>query len=337
MKKLFALVLAFVLMGSMTACKSRNLPALRVGVLASYYSAAIYYADAIGYDTLAGIDLQLVEYASGAPMNESFAAGELDLADMGPAAVHAVGKYGAKVIAQNARQVAVHLMVSADSPLLSAEDESGIYGSARMIRGMTFMGPSGTYAHYLIIGYLDHFGLTMDDIHYVDMQYPQALEAFERGECDVCCMQNPNVFDASYASLGSPQDIAPMYENLICSGAAYDESFDALVRALSVIYRAQEDFLADDDLAAKWLSEYYAKEGYGASQEAVMEEIQKQKPLLSLKEAAAVPVGESLADAAVFMQSLGLISQEQADAVKANAVTDVLKVACDLAGIQCGQ
>ena len=159
MKKVLALVLCLVLCLAVTGCKKEEtktdeakVPQIKVGILASYYSAAIYYADQMGYDTEEGIDIVPQEFASGAPMNESFAAGELDAADMGPAAVHAVGKFDAKVIAQNARQVAVNLMVKSDSPLLAQQDENGVYGSADLIRGMTIMGPSGTYAHYLIIG-----------------------------------------------------------------------------------------------------------------------------------------------------------------------------------------
>ena len=340
MKKLISLLLCMLLVCAAFAGCAEEVPTLRVGVLASYYSAAIYYADAMGYDTEAGIDFDIQEFASGAPMNECFAAGELDLADIGPAAVHAVGKFGAKVIAQNAKQVAVNLMVSPDSPLLSVQDENGVYGSADLLKGVTVMGPSGTYAHYLIIGYLNYFGLTIDDVNYVNMQYPQAMMAFELGEGDICCMQNPNVYDAAvkgYVSLGDPAIVAPMYENLICSGETYEKNFDAAAKALNVIYRAQEDFLADDELAAKWLGEFYAKVGYTASPEAVMDEVQNQKPLLSLAEAAAVPVGDSLVDTALFMQSLGLIEQPQTDAVKANVVTDVLKAACENANVEFAQ
>ena len=332
MKKLLCAALCVMLCACLClgAC-AEDVVTLKVGILASYYSAAIYYADAQGYDLEEGIDFELQEFASGAPMNESFAAGELELADMGPAAVHAVGKFGAKVIAQNAKQVAVNLMVKADSPLLSVQDENGVYGSADLVKGLTIMGPSGTYAHYLIIGYLDYLGLSIDDVNYVNMQYPQAMMAFELGDGDICCMQNPNVYDAQvegYVSLGDPAVIAPMYENLVAAGSAYETKFDALVKALKVIYRAQEEFLADDELAAKWLGEYYAKVGYTASEEAVMDEVQNQKPLLSLAEAAQIPVGESLVDTAIFMQSLGMIEQEQTDAVKANIVTDVLEAAC---------
>ena len=344
MKKVLALVLCLVLCLAVTGCKKEEtktdeakVPQIKVGILASYYSAAIYYADQMGYDTEEGIDIVPQEFASGAPMNESFAAGELDAADMGPAAVHAVGKFDAKVIAQNARQVAVNLMVKSDSPLLAQQDENGVYGSADLIRGMTIMGPSGTYAHYLIIGYLNYFGLTIDDVNYVNMEYPQAMQAFEMGEGDICCMQNPNVYDAKqkgYVSLGDPAVVAPMYENLVCSGKIYAEDPDTVVKFLKVVYRAQEDFLKDDKLAAEWLGKYYEKVGYQASEEAVMDEVQNQKPLLSLAEAAQVPVGESLVDTAKFMQDLGLIEESQTKQVEENVCPDLLKKLCEASGVE---
>ena len=338
MKKLMSVVLcmAMLIVCGCAGAAAEELPVVRVGILAGYYSAAIYYADQMGYDTEVGIDMQPKEFASGAPMNESFAAGELDAADMGPAAVHAVGKFGAKVIAQNAKQVAVNLMVKEDSPLLAVQDENGVYGSAELVKGTTIMGPAGTYAHYLIIGYLNYLGLTMDDVNFVGMEYPQAMQAYELGEGDICCMQNPNVYDASvngYVSLGDPAVIAPMYENLVCSGAIAKDNPEAVVKFLSVVYRAQEDFLADDALAAKWLSEYYAKVGYTASEAAIMDEVQNQKPLLSLAEAAAVPVGESLVDTAEFMQSLGMIEQAQTDKVIENIAPEFLAQLCEERGV----
>lgn len=329
MKKLIGLLLALSLCLSFGAFGETPVT-LDVGVLASYYSAAIYYSDKMGYDTEEGVDFLLQEFASGAPMNESFAVGELELADMGPAAVHAVGKFDAFVIAQNAKQVAVNLMVKPDSPLLAVQDENGVYGSAELVKGMTFLGPSGTYAHYLIIGYLNYLGLTIDDVNYVSAQYPQASAAFELGDGDICAMQNPNVYDAKqkgYVSLGDPAVVAPMYENLVCARSACEGKTEAVVKALKVIYRAQEDFINDEALAAKWLKEYYAHMGYSASDEAIMDEIQNQKPLLTLAEAVQVPVGESLIDTAVFMQNLDMIDQEQTDVVKQNKRSDLLYAA----------
>ena len=332
MRKLISLLIVLTLAFSMFAIGEEPVK-LDVGVLASYYSAAIYYADKMGYDTEEGVDFIIQEFASGAPMNESFAAGELELADMGPAAVHAVGKFNAFVIAQNAKQVAVNLMVRADSPLLAIQDENGVYGSAELLKGMTIYGPSGTYAHYLIIGYLNYFGLTIDDVDYWGVQYPQAYDAFELGQGDICAMQNPNVYDAKqkgYVSLGDPAVVAPMYENLVCAASACENKTEAVVKALKVIYRAQEDFINDEELAAKWLKEYYSHMGYSASDEAIMDEIQNQKPLLTLADAAQVPVGESLIDTAIFMQNLDMIEQWQTDAVKANIRSDLLYAAAGI-------
>ncbi|MGI6173154.1 MAG: ABC transporter substrate-binding protein [Christensenellales bacterium] len=339
MKKILCALLCVLLLAA-PFCTAEELPTVRVGILASYYSAAIYYADQMGYDTEEGIDMQPQEFASGAPMNECFAAGELEAADMGPAAVHAVGKFGAKCIAQNAKQVAVNLLVRGDSPLLEVVDENGVYGNADLVRGMTIMGPAGTYAHYLVIGYLDYIGLTIDDVNFVGMEYPQAMQAFELGEGDICCMQNPNVYDAvsaGYKTIGDPAIVAPMFENLVCFGAIYESNPQAIEKFLKVVYRAQEDFLNDDALAAKWLAEYYAKMGYSASEEALMDEIQNQKPLLTLEEAASVKVGETLIATAHFMQSQGMIEQAQTDTVIQNIASDLLQNVCAEKGVAWNQ
>ncbi|MBQ4088754.1 MAG: ABC transporter substrate-binding protein [Clostridia bacterium] len=336
MKKALCLVLVALLMLSSVAAFAEA-PEYKVAILASFYSAAIDYADQKGYDLEEGIDIVPQQFASGAPMNEAFAAGELDAADMGPAAVHAVGKFNAKVIAQNAKQVACQLIIKPESDIAQAgPDENGVYGTADLVRGKTIMGPVGTYSHYLIIGWLNYLGLTIDDVNYVNMDYPTASQAFETDQGEVCAMQNPNVYDAQakgYISVGDPAFIAPMYENLIASNEAYTEKRDQTKAFLKVVYRAQEELLADDALAAQVLGDFYAKVGYTASPEAVMDEVQNQRPLLSLAEAAMVPVGDSLVDTAVFMQSLGQIEQSQTDMVSENLKGDILQEICTEAGI----
>lgn len=336
MKKALCLVLVALLMLSSVAAFAEA-PEYKVAILASFYSAAIDYADQKGYDLEEGIDIVPQQFASGAPMNEAFAAGELDAADMGPAAVHAVGKFNAKVIAQNAKQVACQLIIKPESDIAQAgPDENGVYGTADLVRGKTIMGPVGTYSHYLIIGWLNYLGLTIDDVNYVNMDYPTASQAFETDQGEVCAMQNPNVYDAQakgYISVGDPAFIAPMYENLIASNEAYNEKRDQTKAFLKVVYRAQEELLADDALAAQVLGDFYAKVGYTASPEAVMDEVQNQRPLLSLAEAAMVPVGDSLVDTAVFMQSLGQIEQSQTDMVSENLKGDILQEICTEAGI----
>lgn len=339
MKKALCLVLvALMLLGCMAAFAESKAPEYRVAILASFYSAAIDYADQKGYDLEEGIDIIPQQFASGAPMNEAFAVGELEAADMGPAAVHAVGKFNAKVIAQNAKQVACQLIIKPDSDIAKAgPDENGVYGTADLVRGKTVMGPAGTYSHYLIIGWLNYLGLTIDDVNYVNMDYPTASQAFETDQGEICAMQNPNVYDAQakgYISVGDPAFIAPMYENLIASDKAYNEMREETKAFLKVVYRAQEELLADDELAAKVLGEFYAKVGYTASPEAVMDEVKNQRPLLSLAEAAMVPVGESLVDTAEFMQSLGQIEQAQTDNVAKNIANDILKEICAEANIE---
>lgn len=333
MKKALCLVLAALMtMGCCAAFAEDKIPEYEVGILASFYSAAIDYADQKGYDLEEGVDIIPNQFASGAPMNEAFACGDLDAADIGPAAVHAVGKFGAKVIAQNAKQVACQLIIKPDSDIAQAgPDENGVYGTADLVRSKTIMGPAGTYSHYLIIGWLNYLGLTIDDVNYVNMDYPTANQAFETDQGEICAMQNPNCYDAQvkgYISVGDPAFIAPMYENIICSDEAYTEKREATKAFLKVVYRAQEELLADDELAAQVLGDFYAKVGYTASPEAVMDEVQNQRPLLSLAEAGMVPVGASLVDTAVFMQSLGQIEQAQTDAVAENIRADILQEIC---------
>lgn len=322
---------------------SGDLPVFKVAVLAGIHSATIYYADEMGWDIEAGFDMQLQEFSSGGPMNEAFAAGELDGADMGPAGVHALGQFDAKVVGASAQQRSVELLVNPDDEILSVQgwnpDYPDVYGSPEAIKGKTILLPTGTYAHYLMNKWLEIFGLTADDVNFVNMEYPQAMQAFEAGEGDIVGMQLPTLItgkEKGYVSVGDPGVIAPQYENIICSSDAYENKRELVEKWVTLIYRANEAFLEDSELAAEYLTKWYNKMGYNADESAIKGEIEM-RALITLEEAAEIPVGMSLEDSAAFMESLGLVEPEVIDVVKGNVKTDILGDICKEAGIPYNQ
>lgn len=175
MKKLFALLLAAAMILSMAACGSgtssgnnattpnetngeavatdgtANDPTalnlsgkkLVIGTQAKAAGLYVYVAQELGLFEDAGLDVEIVTFASGAPINEAMAAGELDVAVSGMATVYALatGMYtyiGDGTITVNGQAI----YARADSDIAKAGVYSGnIIGSAETVKGCSILGP----------------------------------------------------------------------------------------------------------------------------------------------------------------------------------------------------
>lgn len=206
MKKLFALLLTVAMILSMVACGSTSSASngttaapqgteasgtesgekdptalnlsgkkLTIGTQAKAAGLYVYVAQEMGLFEDAGLDVEIVTFASGAPINEAMAAGELDVAVSGMATVYALatGMYtyvGDGTITVNGQAI----FARADSDIAKAGNYSGnIIGSPETVKGCSILGPLSTAAHYDAISYVNTFGLTSDDFSMVSM--PLAL------------------------------------------------------------------------------------------------------------------------------------------------------------------
>ena len=84
-----------------------------------------------------------------------------------------------------------------DSPLLkAAQDENGIYGTAADWKGMKILCPTGTSCQMVLIGTLEHLGLSQNDVEVIDMSVAQSFPAFKAGEADMVALWSPFGFAA---------------------------------------------------------------------------------------------------------------------------------------------
>ena len=254
MKKLFALLLAAAMILSMAACGSgtssgnnattpnetngeavatdgtANDPTalnlsgkkLVIGTQAKAAGLYVYVAQELGLFEDAGLDVEIVTFASGAPINEAMAAGELDVAVSGMATVYALatGMYtyiGDGTITVNGQAI----YARADSDIAKAGVYSGnIIGSAETVKGCSILGPLSTAAHYNAISYVKAFGLTSDDFSMVSMEYAQAYEAFITGQGDLLATTPPYTSqlaaDPNYVKVADLYDVmgAPLVDTI---------------------------------------------------------------------------------------------------------------------------
>lgn len=123
-------------------------------------------------------------------MNEAMAAGELDVSFIGAAAVFSLANNNSKMVGEICTDtVAIDLIARADSGIVAAgvtnSEYPDVIGSADSVKGKTILCPAGTLSQFEVTKYLDVFGLTMDDITFVPMEYAQAISGHSKQEKEI--------------------------------------------------------------------------------------------------------------------------------------------------------
>lgn len=348
LKKVFVVLLCFSMLFGIAACGNQvseapstsseqpsangeDLPILRVAVMPSYYSACMSYISEQGWDVEEGFKIELISFTSGAPMNEALAAGLWDVAGIGTAGVHALAQYDAKLIAEIQDAAALDIVVRGDSDIAGVtttnSDGIEVLGNAETVKGKTLLCPAGTVGQYYAGKWLEDLGLTLSDVNFVHMEFPQAYQAFQTGEGDIACLRMPDWYfgekNLGFKSIGKMQDISPMHEFLICSNDCYENNRELLKKFVALQFRAQEEILADDELAIKVLRSWYDTCGYETSDEAVAAEVSLHT-FLTAEDAGKTSFGETFTVAAEFMIEQGQLEADKLDTVKSNYAPDVL-------------
>lgn len=254
---------------------------LIVGTMANSLGLPVHQAEIAGYFDEAGLDVQIEIFATGAPINEAMAAGNLDVAVSGMASVYALatGMYtyiGDGVITSGGEAI----YARPDSAIAQqAPDDRGIIGSADTLKGVSILGPLATTAHYQAISYIEHFGLTADDFSMVSMDYPQAYQAFITGEGDLVAMKMPytnQLEEAGYVRVCDMNQVLddPIVDTIFVQNSVAEERAGDLELFLDCYYRACADLMSDEanrrDVAMTW----YAEEGINYSESDMDAEIQ---------------------------------------------------------------
>ena len=241
---------------------------LIVGTMANALGLPVHWAQEKGYFEDAGLDVDLEIFATGAPINEAMAAGELDVAVSGMASIYALGTgmytyIGDGVITTGGESI----YVREDSDIAKAgADEDGIIGSAETLKGASILGPLATTAHYQAIMYMGHFGLTADDFSMVSMDYPQAYQAFVTGEGDLVANKMPytnQLEEEGYVKVCDMNMVSdsPIIDTIFTQNDVAEERKDDLALFLECYYKACEDIMANEDERKEVAMQWYADEG----------------------------------------------------------------------------
>ncbi|MDD3795172.1 MAG: ABC transporter substrate-binding protein [Lachnospiraceae bacterium] len=298
---------------------------LIVGSMANSIGLPLEYAIENGLFEEAGLDVDMQIFATGAPINEAMAAGELDVAVSGMASVYALatGMYtyiGDGVITSGGECI----YARADSAFAQAgADEAGIIGNAEVLTGASILGPLATTAHYQAIKYMEHFELTSEDFSMVSMDYAQAYQAFVTGEGDLIAIKMPfsnQLEDAGYVKVCDMNMILdnPIVDTIFVQNDVAEERSDDLSLFLECYYKACEALMADEEgrreLAVRW----YGEEGITYSESDMDTEIEVKNYYIRETIDSDSPLGQFMLDIGQFFVEQDMITSEDIPNVEAS-------------------
>lgn len=299
---------------------------LIVGTMANSLGLPVHWADINGYFKDAGLDVKTEIFATGAPINEAMAAGNLDVAVSGMASVYALatGLYtyiGDGVLTSGGEAI----YARADSPIAKAgEWKPGIIGSPETVKGCTILGPLATTAHYQAIKYVESFGLTANDFHMVSMDYAQAYQAFITGQGDLIAIKMPysnQLEEAGYVRVSDMNKVldSPIVDTIFTQKKVAQERRGDLELFLDCFYRASADIMKDEAKRREVATKWYADEGITYSKADMDTEISV-KDYLTLDQinSEKYPLGKFMVDIGEFYVQQNMISKDEYPNVKAS-------------------
>lgn len=308
MKKFLALVLVLTIALTVVACGKASNPAtssptnsattepsgqndgyslsgktLKVGTMANSIGLPIHYAEQQGWFKDLGLDISIELFSNGAVINESMAAGQLDMAVSGMASVYALstGMYtyvGDGVITKSGQS----MYARANSDIVKQEGTiKGTLGNSDALKGVKVLGPASTTAHYQALKYMESFGLTNEDFEFINMDYASAYQAFVSGEGDLLPTISPYTTQLEKAGYIKVCDVAltlgsPQMDTLYALNDVYEERYDDVKAFLEVYYRACEVLAKDDKLRSEVALKWYADNGRTFTEDDMAAEIANQ-------------------------------------------------------------
>ena len=161
---------------------------IRVGLQPTCLGAPVGYAYENGFYEDEGLNIELIYFDTGAPENEAFAAGQLDIAASGLASVFSLSSGKATWLSEINTTGGQGIYFRPDNPAtkVTTTTENGdvILGNKETVKGMQFLALLGTGSQYMVMNYCKNMGLEPDEYEIISMEFGPALQAFKAGEAD---------------------------------------------------------------------------------------------------------------------------------------------------------
>lgn len=245
---------------------------IRVATMPNHIGLPIQYAVDQGMYEEAGINIELILFPTGAPINEALSAGQVDLAGSGMASVFALASGDCYWLGDMVKTVAgLGVYVRPDSPVLKEkgliEGKPDVYGSKETIKGLTILGSLGTSDQFEAVCWAQLFGLTGNDFEMLNMDRGPAVQAFKTGEGDAIACGGPpynyELEEAGYIQAAGLTDVSgiTISDGLVGRKAFVDKRRDDVKKFVEVTYKAIDELYNDDELTAKIGMKFYNDNG----------------------------------------------------------------------------
>lgn len=256
---------------------------LRVGAMANNLGAPIYYAYENGLYADAGLNIEVIMFPSGAPINEALSAGQLDVASSGLASVYALASGDTKWLGDiDVTLAGLGVYVRPDSPVLAdkglIEGKPNMYGSADTIKDLTILGTLGTAMHFNAITWAENFGLSSNDFIMLHMESAPALQAFKSGEGDAVVLSPPLTYEAEdlgYINAADLYDASGMklMNGILGRNEIIENRHDEVMTFMEVTFGVIDKFYDDDKMVFDYSLDFYNRNGKEYTEEVMNKEI----------------------------------------------------------------
>ncbi len=285
MKKLLtaAVVVLFALSAVSGAGEQEKSNKLVIGSMPNNLGAPTAYALEKGMFEEVGLEVELILFPTGAPINEALSAKKLDGSLTGLAGVYSLAAGECSYLGDYDLSLAgMDVYVRDDNPVLQhkglIEGKPGVYGSAETIKGMTFLGPLGTSAQFNVVSWIQLFGLSTDDVNMLHMEFGPALNAFISGEGDALPTSPPFSYQAEEAGFLPVADMVEVTGMDMSNGFVFrtevvEKRREDVQKFLNVIYEVIDIFVENDDIRAEFAYRFYNDNGRPHTMEMVWKEI----------------------------------------------------------------
>ena len=276
-------------------------------------------------------------FQGGAAINEAIGAGELDGAISGLASVYALANNLVKMVGEVDTAGADGIVVRNDSDILQhkgeIEGKPDMYGSADTLRGKSFVCQVGQAQQFYISRWISQFGLTDEDITFINMEDASGYQAFLSGEGDVIGTKMPYIYELTQQE-DSTCTIAAGVEDatgveikdcIIFTPQILEERRDDIKTFLSVIYDVIDQMEADQSFREQAIADFYQSTGTELVQEQLEYELTKNRLLTSeVQGSEDYYMGDGMQAVADFYGESGTIVPENVDNVYKNYDTSLL-------------
>jgi ABC-type nitrate/sulfonate/bicarbonate transport system substrate-binding protein len=286
----------------------------------------------------AGLNVKIVTFATGAPINQAIASGNLDVAVSGTASVYALATGMYTYIGDGCITVdGQAIYARPNSAIAKAKGVlKGTKGSAKTVKGCAILGPAATTAQYHAIKYVESFGLTSNDFTMVSMDFAQAYQAFIAGQGDLIATCPPYSGKLEKEGYVKVSDVfivmgAPLVDTIFCRNNIANKRSDDLVAFLECYYEAATRLANDKNLRRKTAMTWYAKEGITYTDADMDAELQQQSYFTwDMLAKQTYPFGRTMLEIGRFFTNQELIEKDQLPNVTASINKSYLKKAIKL-------